>query len=73
MQIKPETCAHATLRWGSGGFYLLCADCPQSWVARRAGAAKDVDLDNGRFPTCQTPLAATGGSFEFQPRARRVT
>lgn len=52
--MKAAKCEHASLRMGSGGYYIMCADCQQTWVARRIGGESDADLD--RQGTSQTPL-----------------
>jgi hypothetical protein len=32
---EPEKCRHRKLTFGSGGFYVICADaCGQYWVAK---------------------------------------
>lgn len=40
-------CNHTRLAFGSGGFYVMCRDCPQTWVARRIGADADTDIGIG--------------------------
>ncbi len=37
-------CKHTRLAFGSGGYYVMCRDCPQTWVARRIDAELDTDL-----------------------------
>lgn len=41
-------CRHNTLRFGSGGFYVMCADCWQTWVALKTGRVNDAELDYER-------------------------
>jgi hypothetical protein len=53
-------CQHSRLQFDSGGYYICCIDCPQSWVARRQGCDSDTDLDRGPALTCTTPLAGQG-------------
>lgn len=66
-----EPCTHGELHHGSGGFYLMCVACGQSWVAKRRGANADADLD--REGTSQTPLAKGNGRYVFIPYAPRPT
>lgn len=45
-------CAHNRLRFGSGGYYIFCAEpkCNAMWVAIKSGPGSkgDTDLDHDR-------------------------
>lgn len=47
-------CSHTTLKFGSGGYYIFCAelDCGASWIAWKMGEDERVPgVDKGQ-PTC---------------------
>ncbi len=62
MASSPEStaCQHERLTLASGGFYVICEGCGQTWVARRMGAASDTDLDHAPARTSITPLVGRG-------------
>lgn len=44
--LRPEKhCEHPKLYFGSGEFYIICAECGRFWVAKKHGGSGDVDLD----------------------------
>ena len=59
----PPRCTHGALHHGSGGYYLMCLGCGQTWVAKRLHTDSDTDLD--RQGTSQTPLAGSDGHYAF--------
>jgi hypothetical protein len=61
--MSQSACVHAEIVHGSGGYYLMCRGCGQTWVARRIGADSDTDLDRGPPRTCTTPLAFQSGRY----------
>ena len=66
VQQGTPRCEHRRLRPGSGGYYVMCLDCPQTWVAKRVGAESDTDLDRGPPLTCTTPLMYEAGRWEWR-------
>lgn len=63
--MNAETCTHPEIVHASGGYYLACAHCRQTWVAKRMGADSDTDLDRAPARTCTTPLAFQAGSYRW--------
>jgi hypothetical protein len=48
--LPPEPkCAHKTVRFGSGAFYIFCSDCLQRWVAVKA-TDNEIDYEEGSNP-----------------------
>lgn len=66
--VEAVKCQHAELHHASGGYYLMCVGCGQTWVARRMGGSSDTDLDHAPSMTCMTPLAGCG-RYVFQDAA----
>jgi hypothetical protein len=64
--MSPAACTHPEIRHASGGYYLSCVRCHQTWVAKRMGADSDTDLDRAPPITCTTPLAFQAGSYVWK-------
>jgi len=39
---ETNNCKHSTLRMGSGGYYIFCADCNSAWIAWKMGEDERV-------------------------------
>jgi len=45
--MKQEDCRHATVRFGSGDYYIFCADCPMRWAAINPSTEGDFVFPEG--------------------------
>ena len=43
--MKPQSCPHNSLIFGSGDYYVICEDCMRSWVKTAPGTDL-ADPDN---------------------------
>jgi hypothetical protein len=44
--VARMSCRHQTLFFGSGGYYIICAECSYMWVARDPLKGDDVPDQN---------------------------
>lgn len=49
MEPTKVTCEHTRLHFGSGDYYVICADCHQYWVALKPNHVNDGVPDQGRY------------------------
>ena len=65
--IVDRPCLHASLYFGSGGFYVFCLDCPASWRSAK------VDYDHRDECMTEAVAANDDGRLRIRNPDRRVT